>query len=98
VADLERNEEFLSDVPTLKEAGLDVDNSSVNFRGLMVPKGTDPAIIEMLAAKVPEMFANGRVAKRMKAGGSPMKIMNREEVQKMWAERQEYLEGLLEGL
>ncbi len=98
VADLERNEEFLADVPTLKEAGLDVDNSSVNFRGLMVPKGTDPAVIEMLAAKVPEMFANGRVAKRMKAGGSPMKIMTRDEVLKMWSERQTYLEELLEGL
>lgn len=98
VADLERNEEFLSDVPTMMEAGLDVDNSSVNFRGLMVPKGTDPAIIEKLAAKVPAMFENARVAKRMKAGGSPMKIMTRDEVLKMWAERQETLEELLKGL
>ena len=98
VADVKRNEEFLSDVPTLQEAGLDVDNSSVNYRGLMVPKGTDPAIIEALAAKVPAMFENGRVAKRMKAGGSPMKIMKREEVQKMWAEREEFLKDLLEGL
>ncbi len=98
VADLERNEEFLSDVPTMMEAGLDVDNSSVNFRGLMVPKGTDPAIIETLAAKVPAMFENARVAKRMKAGGSPMKIMTRDEVLKMWAERQETLEELLKGL
>jgi len=98
VADVKRNEEFLSDVPTLQEAGLDVDNSSVNYRGLMVPKGTDPAIIEALAEKVPAMFENGRVAKRMKAGGSPMKIMKREEVQKMWAEREEFLKDLLEGL
>jgi len=98
VADLERDEDFLSDVPTLMEEGLDVDNSSVNFRGLMVPKGTDPAIIDMLAEKVPAMFENGRVAKRMKAGGSPMKIMNRAEVQKMWGEREEYLKELLEGL
>lgn len=98
VADLERNADFLPDVPTLMEAGLDVDNSSVNFRGLMVPKGTDPAIIDMLAAKVPAMFENGRVAGKMKAGGSPMKVMNREDVQKMWAERQAYLEELLEGL
>ena len=37
VADLQRND-FLPDVPTLKEAGYDVDNSSVNFRGLMVKK------------------------------------------------------------
>lgn len=98
VADLERNKEFLPDVPTLKEQGYDVDNSSVNFRGLMVPKGTPQAIIDKLAAKIPEMFANGRVAKRMKAGGSPMKIMTRDKVKKMWAERQAFLKELLKGL
>jgi len=34
----------------------------------------------------------------MKAGGSPMKIMNREEVQKMWADREVVLKELLKGL
>lgn len=34
----------------------------------------------------------------MKAGGSPMNIMTREEVQKIWAERQEYLSELLQEL
>jgi tripartite-type tricarboxylate transporter receptor subunit TctC len=76
VADLERSS-FLPDVPTMKEQGLDVDNSSVNFRGVMVPKGTPQAVIDKLAATVPEMFTNKRVAKRMKAGGSPMHIMTR---------------------
>lgn len=98
VADLKRNEAFLPDVPTLKETGLDVDNSSVNYRGIMVPKGTPQEVIDVLAAKVPEMFKNARVAKRMKAGGSPMNIMNRAEVQKMWAEREEFLKELLKGL
>ncbi len=99
VADLKRNEDFLPDVPTLRETGLDVDNSSVNYRGIMVPKGTPQEVIDVLAAKVPEMFANKkRVAKKMKAGGSPMNIMTREEVQKMWAEREEYLKELLKGL
>lgn len=98
VADLERNAEFLPDVPTLMEAGYDVDNASVNFRGLMVKKGTPQEVIDKLAAKVPEMFAHKRVAKRMKAGGSPMKIMSREEVQAMWAKRQETLTELLAGL
>ena len=97
VADLERNE-FMKDVPTLKEAGLDVDNSSVNFRGLMVPKGTPQEVIDKLAAQVPKMFAHARVAKRMKAGGSPMKIMTRDEVKAMWAKRQETLAVLLKGL
>lgn len=97
VADLERND-FLPDVPTLMEAGYDVDNASVNFRGLMVPKGTPEDVIEKLAASVPGMFNHDRVTTRMKAGGSPLHVMNREEVQAMWAKRQETLESLLAGL
>jgi len=97
VADLERSE-FLPDVPTMMEQGLDVDNTSVNFRGIMVPKGTPPEVIERLAATVPEMFANPRVAKKMKAGGSPMQIMTRDEVLEMWAARETTLKELLAGL
>ncbi|RBW58768.1 tripartite tricarboxylate transporter substrate binding protein [Ruegeria sp. A3M17] len=97
VADLERNT-FLPDVPTMMEQGLDVDNSSVNFRGVMVPKGTPPEVIERLAATVPEMFANSRVSKKMEAGGSPMHIMTRDEVIEMWAQRQQTLNELLAGL
>ena len=98
VFDLERNEEFLPDVPTLMEQGYDIDNASVNFRGVMVPAGTPQGIIDKLAASVPAMFENGRVASRMKAGGSPMHIMNREEVLEMWAARQATLEELLADL
>lgn len=97
VADLERNS-FLPDVPTMKEAGLDVDNASVNFRGVMVPKGTPQEIIDKLAAVVPAMFANKSVASKMEAGGSPMHIMNREEVQAMWTAREKTLTELLAGL
>ena len=35
---------------------------------------------------------------KMKAGGSPIRIMSREEVQAMWVERQAYLTELLAGL
>ena len=98
VADVARSEEFLPDVPTMMEAGFEVDNASVNFRGLMVPAGTSQEIIDMLAERVPMMFGNARVAKQMAAGGSPMKIMNREEVQAMWAKRQVTLTDLLAGL
>ncbi len=97
VADLERSD-FLPDVPTMMEQGLDVDNASVNFRGVMVPKGTPQEVIDKLAATVPEMFKNSRVASKMEAGGSPMLVMNREEVQAMWAKRQETLQALLAGL
>ena len=97
VFDLERNE-FLPDVPTMMEQGYDIDNSSVNFRGVMVPKGTPQAVIDHLAAVVPEMFANGPVVGKMKDGGSPMHIMNRDEVLAMWAAREETLKELLADL
>ena len=97
VFDLARNS-FLEDVPTMMEQGYDIDNASVNFRGVMVPAGTDQAIIDHLAAIVPTMFENSRVASRMAAGGSPMHIMTRDEVIAMWAARQETLEALLADL
>ena len=64
----------------------------------MVPKGTPQEVIDVLAEKVPGMFEHARVQKRMKAGGSPLHVMNRKEVQAMWAKRQETLEELLKGL
>ena len=97
VFDLERND-FLPDVPTMKEQGFDIDNASVNFRGVMVPKGTPQPIIDRLAEIVPTMFENSRVAGKMKAGGSPMHVMTRDEVLKMWAAREETLKELLADL
>lgn len=97
VFDLERNA-FLPDVPTLMEQGYEIDNASVNFRGVMVPKGTPQNVIDHLAAVVPTMFENSRVQSRMEAGGSPMHIMTRDEVLEMWAARQTTLEELLADL
>ena len=98
IADLQREETFLPDVPTFKESGVDVDNSSVNFRGIMAPKGTPQEIIDFLAEKVPLMFNDKKTLGQMKKGGSPVRIMTREEVQAMWVERQAYLTELLAGL
>lgn len=98
VADTQRNEQFLPDVPTLMEAGYEVDNASVNYRGFMVPAGTPESVIDVLAAKVPAMFADPKVAEQMAAGGSSIHIMNREEVQAMWAARQVTLNDLLANL
>lgn len=97
VADLERNE-FLPDTPTLKEQGLEVDDSSVNFRGIMARKGTPQAVIDKLAGGVEAMFGDQRVAGKMQAGGSPMRVIPRAQVKKMWAERQAYLAELLKDL
>ena len=41
---------------------------------------------------------NERVAKQMKSGGSPMRILTREEVLKMWKARQAFLTELLADL
>ena len=85
-------------MPTFKEQGIDVDDSSVNFRGIMARKGTPPEVISFLAERVHLMFQDAKVAKKMKAGGSPMRIMSRDEVKKMWVERQAYLTDLLSDL
>ncbi len=98
IADLQRDKQFLPDVPTFKELGYDVDDSSVNFRGIMVRKGTPKEIIDFLSARVVEMFKNKRVAKQMKIGGSPLRIMTRDEVIKMWKARQAFLQKLLADL
>ncbi|MCG6968073.1 MAG: tripartite tricarboxylate transporter substrate binding protein [Chromatiaceae bacterium] len=97
IADLERNE-FLPDVPTFKELGIDVDDSSVNFRGIMALKGTPEPVIQVLADKVPAMFKDKKVVAKMQEGGSPSRVMTREQVQKMWKERQAYLADLLKDL
>ncbi|BEQ13623.1 tripartite tricarboxylate transporter substrate binding protein [Desulfoferula mesophila] len=97
VADLERHD-FLPKVPTLKEEGYDVDNSSVNYRGVILPKGASPEVIAKLADVFPKMFNDKKVQAKMKASGSPMKVMTRDQVIKMFKERQAYLEGLLAEL
>jgi tripartite-type tricarboxylate transporter receptor subunit TctC len=98
IADLERDQDFLPDVPTFKERGIDVDDSSVNFRGLMVPAGTPSDRIAFLAKHVPEMFQDKKVKGKMKDGGSPMRVIPREKVITMWKEREAYLTELLKEL
>ena len=97
VADLTRHA-YLPDVPTLMESGVDVDDSSVNFRGLMVPAGTPQDVIDFLASKTPDMFNDGKTQGKMKSTNSPARVMTRDEVISMWNERQAYLTDLLAGL
>ena len=75
-----------------------MDDSSVNFRGIMARKGTPPEVLDFLAERVHLMFQDGKVAGKMKSGGSPMRIMTRAEVKTMWVERQAYLDNLLADL
>ncbi len=95
VADVHRNKEFLPNVPTLKEQGYDVDDSSVNFRGIMAKKGVPEARLELLAEKLKKMFEDPKIQAKMKAGGSPMYVVGREKAQQMFQHRQDYLKKLL---
>lgn len=98
IADLERDEEFLPDVPTLKERGFDVDDTSVNFRGVMAPQGVPEERLELLADAFVKMFNHDRVKRRMSAGGSPLRVMTREETRALWERQQATLEKLFEGM
>lgn len=98
VADLERNKEFLPDVPTFKEQGVDIDDSSVNFRGIMVRKGTDSKALAILTETAPKMFNFPNALKKMKAGGSPVRVLDHKQVKAMWKERESYLRELLKNL
>jgi tripartite-type tricarboxylate transporter receptor subunit TctC len=97
VADLERHD-FLPDVPTFKESGVDVDDSSVNFRGVVLPKGAPQEIIDQCAEIFPRMFNDKKILGKMKSSGSPVRILDRAKVQKMFKERQDYLTDLLKEL
>ena len=44
------------------------------------------------------MFNDKKVIKKMKASGSPMRVMTRDKVIRMFQERENYLKGLLKEL
>lgn len=94
VAALKRNKEFLPKVPTLKELGYNVDNTSVNYRGIMAPKGTPKSVVDFLEHRLVAMFKAKKVRGKMKAGGSPMEIMDHAAVEKMWQQDHKTLKAL----
>ncbi|MGD9043669.1 MAG: tripartite tricarboxylate transporter substrate binding protein [Desulfobacterales bacterium] len=97
IADLERHD-FLPEVKTFKEMGVDVDDSSVNFRGVAFPKGVPQEIIDKCATAFPAMFDDQKVIGKMKSSGSPRRVITRDKVVKMFQEREKYLGGLLKEL
>lgn len=97
IADKQRHE-YLPDVPTFLEAGYNVDDASVNFRGVAFPKGVPQAIIDKAADVFPKMFGNKSIVAKMKESGSPQKTMTRAEVTAMFKEREVYLRELLKDL
>ncbi len=97
IADLERHD-FLPEVKTFKEMGYDVDDSSVNFRGVAFPKGVPQEIIDKAAEIFPKMFNSKKIVGKMKESGSPVRTMTRDQVIKMFQDRQCFLEELLKDL
>lgn len=95
VADLQRNTEFLPDVPTLREQGIAVDDASINFRGIMAPQGLPAERIAYLSENCCAMFADKKIVEKMQEGGASMRIMSRDEVIEMWEKRRHYLTELL---
>jgi tripartite-type tricarboxylate transporter receptor subunit TctC len=93
IADIKRHE-YLPEVATFKELGYDIDNSSVNFRGFALPAGVAPEIVEFAAKAVEAMFNDPMVVSKMKESGSPLNILSREEVKKLFAQQKAVLAEL----
>ena len=98
IADVARDKVFLPNVPTFRQIGYDIDDTSVNVRGIMVNSGVDPGIIGHLANRVPLMFNDKAVTEKMRAGGAGLRVMNRDQVKRMWIEREKALKILLADL
>jgi tripartite-type tricarboxylate transporter receptor subunit TctC len=97
IADTQRHA-FIEDVPTFIEQGIDVDNSSVNYRGIILPKGTDPAIIAHCEKVFLAMFVDKRVQELMAQSGSPMHVLNRQQTIELFRKVQQNLKELLKDI
>jgi len=97
IADLQRHP-FINDVPTFLEEGIDVDNSSVNYRGIFLPKGTDPAVIATCEKAFVDMFNSAKVKELMEQSGSPMHVLNRAQTAELFAKVKKNLQDLLKDI
>lgn len=97
IADLQRHP-FIEDVPTFLEQGVNVDNSSVNYRGVFLPKGTDPAVIAKCEKAFLDMFNDPKIKELMAQSGSPMFILDRQQTAELFAKVKLNLQELLKDL
>jgi len=97
IADLERDS-FIPDVPTFKEEGYDIDDTSCNMRGIGAPQGTPPEVLAKLADAFMKMCNDKKVIGKMKSTGSGMKVIGRDELKKVWEKREAFLKEALSGL
>lgn len=88
--------EYMPDVPTFIEQGFKtVGEATANFRGFGFPAGVDPAIIDKAAKDTYDMIKDPTVVEKFKQAGIPYRLLNREEMKKVFAEREAILKDLL---
>lgn len=98
IAANERDRDFLPDVPTFKEAGLDIDDTSTNLRGIAAVKGTPPEVLNYLAERLPAAFSHKSVLARLKDTGSPALVLDRAQTEALFRDRVQVIEALLREL
>jgi tripartite-type tricarboxylate transporter receptor subunit TctC len=97
IADLQRHP-FIEDVPTFLEQGVNVDNSSVNYRGVFLPKGADPEVIAKCEKAFLDMFNDPKIKELMAQSGSPMFILDRQQTAELFTKVKQNLQELLKDL
>ena len=95
IADIKRHEAFFPGVPTFLEQGIEIDDVSVNFRGIMVPRGLAEEKIVYLAKGISAMFADKVVVTKMQEAGATLHIMQRETIKDLWRQRHSLINELL---
>ncbi len=94
-----KRDSFLPNVPTLTELGYPVsDAASVNFRGVMAPAGTPPAVIKKLSEALVKMWNDPKVRAKMKTADSPMYVLDHQQTVKLWKRADKKVHGLLMAL
>jgi len=94
VADLKRHA-YLPDVATFQELGVNIDDASVNYRGLAFPVGVPQPIIDWAAERALAMFQDPGVVAKMAESNSPMMLMDRKGAQALFASQKATLTKLL---
>ncbi|QJT09842.1 tripartite tricarboxylate transporter substrate binding protein [Oceanidesulfovibrio marinus] len=97
IADLQRHP-YIEDVPTFIEEGIEVDNSSVNYRGIILPKGVDQETIDACEKALVAMFNTPKVKDLMAQSGSPLLVLNRQQTIELFAKVKKNLQELLKDI
>lgn len=89
----EERSKFLPDVPTFKEEGIDIVSDI--RRGFVVPKGTDPKVVQFLRDTFKKIAEDPEYLKDMEKAGQPAEYMSGEEFEKYVREQNEKAKELL---